>query len=909
MATIRFGVRTDDSVGGLAEINAAAGSLTFGLRPGSTPSTKLVEVLTTTGAVAQYHGAGAGGSLDITGGPGAFASSPVAGYTLLSSAGSLLIDFSGLRGVTVADIGLGLSALLERCKAEGATLVGSTKADTLYGGAAADRLEGGRGDDYLRGLGNDDFLLGGAGDDRLDGGAGSDTVSYEQVGRGVSISLAKRGAQSVPGEGRDTLVAIENLLGTRFDDTLVGDSRANVLTGGAGNDRLDGGAGADTAGYTNASRAVTVSLALRGAQNTRGAGTDELTRIENLLGSRFGDRLSGDRGDNVLTGGAGNDRLDGAGGQDTAAYDTASGGVRVSLALQGLQDTEGAGRDSLRNIERLRGSRHADVLTGDAKNNLLEGGGGADLLKGGAGNDVLLGGLGDDRLIGGAGNDTLDGGAGVDLADYAAVGADLTATQLSGGRLLIVGVGSDVLKDIESIAGGAGDDHLRGNAQILRLSGGDGHDTLDMAAADLGVGQQVLLEGGRGDDVLLGRAGSSAVWASYAGAADAVTVDLGLALAQNTGGAGTDTLMNITNLLGSAFDDLLVANAEVNVIDGGGGADTVSYAGATGPVDIDLAAGVGTEADHVDSLRNIRHAVGSSFADTLVGDTAENRLDGGAGSDTVSYRYHAGVTVDLSLTGAQAVADGDLDTLIGIENLLGSVGDDVLAGDAGDNVLDGDAGVDRVSYAGATVGVVVSLALVGPQDTGGAGVDRLAGFENLTGSALGDDLAGDGGDNALAGGAGDDRLSGGGGDDTLTGEADNDSLSGDVGDDTLSGDAGDDELRGGAGVDNLTGGAGADRFVFTHNDAADLLLDFLSGIDSLVFDRDGFPAFATAGVLGSEHLLLLGDTPAGGDDFLIYDQASGSLFYDDSGSGTLLHAKIAELGPSATLNAFDILII
>lgn len=61
---------------------------------------------------------------------------------------------------------------------------------------------------------------------------------------------------------------------------------------------------------------MTVSLASAAAQNTGGAGTDTLSGIENLIGSNFGDVLTGNSGDNTLSGLAGNDTLIGNGGND-----------------------------------------------------------------------------------------------------------------------------------------------------------------------------------------------------------------------------------------------------------------------------------------------------------------------------------------------------------------------------------------------------------------------------------------------------------------------------------------------------------------------------------------------------------------------------------------------------------------
>ena len=203
-----------------------------------------------------------------------------------------------------------------------------------------------------------------------------------------------------------------------------------MLTGGDGNDSLDGGTGTDTVSYAEAGDAVTVSLALSGAQNTDGAGIDTLANIENLIGSVFDDSLTGNAGDNVLqgldgndtlNGGAGNDTLDGGDGDgDTASYVGAASGITVSLAIAAAQNTGGAGTDTLIAIENLTGSAFNDTLTGDLNANSLDGGAGNDTLNGGAGDDTLIGRAGNDTLIGGAGDDTLDGGAaGSDTASYA----------------------------------------------------------------------------------------------------------------------------------------------------------------------------------------------------------------------------------------------------------------------------------------------------------------------------------------------------------------------------------------------------------------------------------------------------------------------------------------------------------
>ncbi|WP_282187867.1 calcium-binding protein, partial [Azospirillum sp. TSO22-1] len=217
-------------------------------------------------------------------------------------------------------------------------------------------------------------------------------------------------------------------------------------------------------------------------------------------------------------------------------------------------------------------------------------------------------------------------------------------------------------------------------------------------------------------------------------------------------------------------DELFLGSAGADTINGGGGTDTVSYADSDAAVSVDLETGIG-RGGHAegDRLSGIENLTGSRFDDALTGNAAANVLDGGAGNDTLS----------------------------------GGAGDDRLVGGAGADVLDGGVGVDTASYAGSRAGVTVDLG-AGTGTGGDAEGDRLSGIENLVGSRHADALTGDGGANRLDGGAGNDTLSGGGGADTLLGGA---------GDDVIVADS----------TDRIDGGAGTDRVVFT--DAGGVRLD------------------------------------------------------------------------------------
>jgi hypothetical protein len=210
---------------------------------------------------------------------------------------------------------------------ENLTLTGTANINGT-GNGADNVLTGNSGANVLAGLG---------GADALDGAAGTDTATYAASATGVNVSLAT--GQGSGGDARgDTLANIENLTGSGFDDTLEGNGGNNVLAGGAG---------ADTVSYEHAAAGVTVSLAVTGAQNTGGAGTDTLSSFINLTGSAQSDVLTGSSAANVLTGLGGNDTLNGGAGADTmiggTGNDTLNGGAGADI----FQFTASDGNDAI----------------------------------------------------------------------------------------------------------------------------------------------------------------------------------------------------------------------------------------------------------------------------------------------------------------------------------------------------------------------------------------------------------------------------------------------------------------------------------------------------------------------------------------------------------------------------------
>src|SRR3569623_1078725 len=112
----------------------------------------------------------------------------------------------------------------------------------VNGGDGGDVLTGGNGDDTLNGGLGDDTLDGGSGNDSLNGCDGSDTASYASSALAVTVDLRIQGTQQdTLGAGRDTLISIESLVGSHYNDHLTGDDQSNRLDGGGGMDVLEGG--------------------------------------------------------------------------------------------------------------------------------------------------------------------------------------------------------------------------------------------------------------------------------------------------------------------------------------------------------------------------------------------------------------------------------------------------------------------------------------------------------------------------------------------------------------------------------------------------------------------------------------------------------------------------------------------
>jgi Ca2+-binding RTX toxin-like protein len=650
----------------------------------------------------------------------------------------------------------GIDAFLEN----GAGLVndGMGSTDTLIN---IEGLIGTHSDDMLRGGLGDQWFIGRGGSDTINGGPGSDWVSYEDDPAGVSVDLnggiAFDGWGGVWGFGGiDSLLDMENAAGSAFNDFLMGSDAANLLDGGAGNDTLVGGNATDSADDTLLGGLGDDELRqTRGADHLDGGfGTDRLTFFSSGIayGGATGvhvDLAAGssdyDTSDpfnphgtlasiELVIGTAGNDTF--VGGDPAHAPNFFGNQISESFRPLGGDDTiiGGPGVGFNARVDYVSNNSLQPVYVNLGAGIAYDGMGGTDTLVAvsqvfsGAGHDTLIGGT-DERAPSGSFLELFRGNAGNDIMD----GAGTTTTVGANDRVNYVNSPSGVIVNLsarpywtgsEWVAGGTAHDgfgFIDTLINVNQIDASNFNDTL------VGGASNHLLIGEGGDDLLVGAV--SGVEASYQNAPTGVVANLATGTASD-GQGGTDTLINISDLRGSDFNDILTGNAANNTISGEPGADTIdggdgidfaSYSStplANGGINAFIENGSGMVGDgygSIDTLIDIEGLIGTHSDDTLRGGLGDqwfrgrggsDTIDGGDGSDTADYSGDPGaVTVNLAAGTAfdgwgGVWGFGGIDTLFEIENVKGSRFDDSITGDAGANEIDGGGGADTVEGGG-----------------------------------------------------------------------------------------------------------------------------------------------------------------------------------------------------------------
>ena len=597
-------------------------------------------------------------------------------------------------------------------------VIGSPRGDTIHGDDGPNKLWGGAGADTLNARYGDDTIDGGPGGDTIDGGDDEyggddeDTVTYENSDAGVRVTVnATTGNEGGDAEG-DRLSNVDNLVGSDHDDRLFGDSGDNKLSGGdgddrivanLGNDRVDGGAdadtmdgdadlyvaapvGLDTLSYAGSAGAVTIDLSRQYAvaasaeqQRTHyaaGSGGDadgdKFRGFENVTGGMGNDRLTGDGWHNTLIGGPGADRLDGGAPQATAAGADGRFGTDDDVMTGADTDTVSyAGSTAGVTItfsEVARRVNDEDVTTHDGAGS----GGDAEgdrLLN----IDKVVGTAHDDLFIASKLEQIFDGGANATMDDPMTTDDETTDSDtvsyanLDVALNIVAGSASYGSINIENlIIGGNGADTLTGDGNPNRLEGGFGADTLS------GLGGADTLIGGPGNDIIAGGDGFDLL----------------------NGGPGADTLQGDTTgeTKTTAYQN---TNVQSFASVGGGRADVAgtSYGGDT--------------VSYADSNRGVELTLGA-----LDVDGADNVFGGANAADDFA---------SAQATGQGGYAEGD--TVVNVENIIGSDHADTLGGNNWFNVLTGGKGEDVLTGGGSP-----DIFVFAPGDSTGDAGDEITDF-------------------------------------------------------------------------------------------------------------------------------------------------------------------------------------
>ncbi len=725
--------------------------------------------------------------------------------------------------------------------------IGNNLDNIIQSNSELNFLDGGGGNDRLIGGNGTDYLTGGDGDDFIDGKLGEDTIVYQDNAYSVDVNL-ERGT-AISQSGIDTFIGIEDIFGSMHSDILVGNSGSNYIVGSDGddfieglegndvlagesgddqviggdgndfiyagydNDILYGGSGIDTVSYRGIFTNSRMSIDLfTGVTHKILAGNivkeDQISKIENVIGSDDNDQITGDLYSNELDGGIGDDLLKGMEGDDTliggSGNDQIDGGTGKDVMQGGIGDdtyvmdspydqiTELAGEGIDTVIVRFTEYRIPDNFENISYDNTLNG----VNFFGNQLDNVIIGGKFDDVFTVGVGSDDIQGGEGDDTAIFieALYGADI---DLSLSKVIIE---NDVSKltDIENIYGTNFDDKIVGDFFKNLLSGLDGNDSID---------------GGNGDDIIHGGDGND-TFTDWRG--NNILI----------GGNGKDTVSYESffyGLLRSPTITINLANG-ISIIESD---STLPTTGGSSPEKINYS---------INQLSEIENAIGSNISDSITGDSDSNNIlglggndyivgglgddliDGGHGSDVVSYEYLTNqqkISASLLKESVIVVDEGGnqltVDVLVNIENLIGGKGDDSLTGDNGNNSLNGSNGSDNLYGKGGDdilIGGTGSNHLDGGDgnDTAdyqtcslsinanltemfikfGDHTDTVISIENINGSSFDDILIGTDGANLIAGGNGDDRLIGKSGNDVLIDGSGSNELNGGDGHDTVS---------------------------------------------------------------------------------------------------------------------------
>ncbi|WP_366838436.1 calcium-binding protein [Nostoc sp. LPT] len=749
-------------------------------------------------------------------------------------------------------------------------------------------------DNIVGNSGNDTLSTGNSGKDTIDGGAGDDVLSvgyigYNNAGVGITstFNAATNTGSITAGNNQVSYQNIErlNVLGTYYDDliigkngkdtlsgsvgndTIIGDAGNDVLAGENDNDTLTGGAGNDKFIYNNNGyegtdiitdftgvgkgsnplEAVVASLdTLQFIGSSSTARNLRLTQNGDNLEITFGNSVS----DKVILQ---NFKLENLDNLPATSSRPAIGNILFDGETSISDSFDVFDADS---TQTTVFNRNTVTFLNDLDNNITGFDNSNDVINGQGGDDIIDGLSGNDLLRGGAGNNTLEGGIGDDT---------LSASSSTGDNLLFGGDGNDsvdisgsTFNDTSPDRFGNFDSRSLGNNT---LNGGADNDTLSAS-------------GSKGNNLLFGGDGNDSL----------------------------DISGSYSNSYGYSSDSRSLGN---NTLNGGAGNDALRAGGLKG--DNLLDGGDGN--DSLDIFGNYSNDYGQYFDSRSLGN---NTLNGGVGNDTLSAR---GSTGDNLLFGG----DGNDSLYISGDYLYNTSYDYSDSRPSGNNTLEGGAGDDNLSFGSSTGNNLLS---------GGDGNDSF----NLVIDSPDTDLS-----NLVTqtvdGGIGDDSLftvynfATGGITSTFNATTNTGSItvglyrvnynnieqlhiSGTSYDDNIVGSNGNDILIGAEGNDSLIGGDGTDTFGFyNYNGGVDTIYDFKGTNELIQVDANGFGGGLSRGSLQTSQFTI-GTSATTTNQRFIYDFSTGALFFDQDGSASgFTQVKFAQLSGGVTLTEKNFVVV
>gem|GEM_PF-6201668 len=530
----------------------------------------------------------------------------------------------------------------------------------------------------------------------------------------------------------------------------------------------------------------------------------------------------------------------------------------------------------------LTGNSDATVYGGPSRDNITSSFG-SDYVEGRGGDDVIRTGIGNDFISGGKGNNSIDAGANIDTLTYAERTEDITLSLSENPNqdgFYSATVGDDfvdLIRAVENIILGSGNDDLRGSLVDNVLEGRGGNDILDGA-----LGNDTLL-GGDGNDILKSGFGNNII----------------------DGGTGTNTVQYAQSETGINVNQSLVDdNDYYSVVNG----------------------------DYTDQVKNISRFEGTNFNDTIVGDTSNQQyyglegddiidggegldiIDGGDGNDLATY---ASLADSVSVSSNRVTdSNGNIENLVNIEriagtnfndNFVGTVddniylgldGDDEFIGTLGNDLITGGSGTDHLDYSSLSS----ALTLNAPQEfvttTDDASLRTdFSGIERVTGSSNIDLIDYSTADNNVTANLTTNIVQESGKqsfnvldfENIITGQG-NDTITGNIGNNIINSRQGDDNIYATDGIDTINGGLGTDTFHINTTQDGSINLDAqtITGFTGEFIENDTIIDIENITQTGDGNTTLTGNASdntfitGGGDDNITFSSGNDTI---DSGSG------------------------